>query len=250
MKLGKPIAKGNSATMYKVNGKMVKVFNQNLDATYVEYEAAKQRIVYQTSLFVPEVIELTKVEGKQAIIMEYIEGKTLGELFQENGEQVRRYLEQSIDVQKTIHQITSTKSLEKMSEKLTRQIHEASLLSKDQKRECLMLLNSIFDGDTLCHGDLHLFNLIQTSTKEIAIIDWIDASMGDARADVCRSYLLYTQHSVELAELYLEIYCDRSGKTKEDILQWLPVIAAARLSEHVQTEDSKRLVQYVESAFS
>lgn len=100
MNLGKPIAKGNTATMYKVNGKMVKVFNQNLDATYVEYEAAKQRIVYQTSLFVPEVIELTKVEGKQAIIMEYIEGKTLGELFQENGEQVRRYLEQSMSKQR------------------------------------------------------------------------------------------------------------------------------------------------------
>ncbi|MEK4564674.1 aminoglycoside phosphotransferase family protein [Alkalihalobacillus sp. FSL R5-0424] len=250
MNLGKPIAKGNTATMYKVNGQMVKVFNQNLDAKYVKYEATKQRIVFQTSLYVPEVIELTEVEGKQVIIMEYIEGTTLGELFQENDEQVRSYLEQSIDVQRAIHQITSTKSLEKMSDKLTRQIYEAPLLSTAQKKDCLLLMNSIFDGDTLCHGDFHLFNLIQTPTRGIAIIDWVDASMGDARADVCRSYLLYTQHSTELAELYLEIYCDRSGKTKEEILQWLPVIAAARLSEHVQTEDSKRLVQYVESAFS
>ncbi|MFK3937784.1 phosphotransferase family protein [Alkalihalobacillus sp. NPDC078783] len=250
MNLGEPIASGNTATMYKVNGQMIKVFNPGLDKRYVEYEANKQRIVHKTGLFVPEVIDLIEVEGRHSIIMEFIEGKTVGDLFEENGEQVRRFIEQSVDVQMAIHQVSISNSLENMTEKLTRQVYEASLLSTNQKEECLLLMNSIYLGDRLCHGDFHLFNLIQTPTRGIATIDWVDASIGDVRADVCRTYLLYAQHSTELAELYLEIYCNRSGKTKEGVLLWLPIIAAARLSEHVQTEDSKRLVHYVESFLS
>ena len=65
----------------------------------------------------------------------------------------------------------------------------------------------------LCHGDFHLLNLIMSDDK-VTIIDWVDASAGDIRADVCRTYLLYSELSTEVAELYLRLYCEKSGLRK------------------------------------
>ncbi len=38
MNLGEPIAKGNTATIYLYNGKIIKVFNDNLPDTEAEYD--------------------------------------------------------------------------------------------------------------------------------------------------------------------------------------------------------------------
>jgi aminoglycoside phosphotransferase (APT) family kinase protein len=96
----------------------------------------------------------------------------------------------------------------------------------------------------LCHGDYHIFNLIFRE-GHVTIIDWVDASAGDARADAYRTYLLYSQHSEELAELYLRLYCDKSGIQQDEIFLWGPIIAGARLSEKVPPEKASRLVEIV-----
>lgn len=69
------------------------------------------------------------------------------------------------------------------------------------------------------------------SNGDVKIIDWVDASSGDIRADVFRTYLLYSQNSVELAEMYLHIYCKKTGLLRDEIFQWAPIINAARLAE-------------------
>ncbi|MDR3551763.1 MAG: hypothetical protein P4L75_01435 [Clostridia bacterium] len=43
--------------------------------------------------------------------------------------------------------------------------------------------------------------------------------------------MLYAFDYPELADLYLSGYTHKAGKGKEDVLQWLPVVAAARLDE-------------------
>lgn len=69
------------------------------------------------------------------------------------------------------------------------------------------------------------------------VIDWVDASSGDIRADVFRTYLLYSQSSVELAEMYLHIYCSRTGISRDEVFQWAPIIIAARFSEKVSPQN-------------
>jgi aminoglycoside phosphotransferase (APT) family kinase protein len=96
----------------------------------------------------------------------------------------------------------------------------------------------------LCHGDYHAFNLI-LNEDHVTIIDWVDASAGDIKADVYRTYLLYTQFSMDLADLYLRLYCDRSGIRQDEILLWAPIIAAGRLSENVSSEKESRLIELV-----
>ncbi len=89
------------------------------------------------------------------------------------------------------------------------------------------------------------FNLIIADNGEVTIIDWVDSSRGDIRADIYRTYLLYSQFTVELAEMYLRLYLEKSDLSREEIFQWAPIIAGARLSENVSSERYERLMHII-----
>jgi hypothetical protein len=67
--------------------------------------------------------------------------------------------------------------------------------------------------------------------------DWPNASQGDPAADVCRTYVLLRSVSSELASAYVDAYSRVSGESRDAILNWLPFVAAARLSEGVPEVD-------------
>ena len=245
MNLGTPIAVGNTAQIFLYENKIVKVFNDYLPDSEAAYEANKQKYVYSCGLSVPKIVDVTTIEGKQAIIMEHIQGKTIGDLLSENKDQAEYYMNLSVEIQRKIH-MKKADALEPMSYKLSRQIESTQQLTQRQKHALLQKMDDIIYENRLCHGDFHLYNLILAdSNNEVTIIDWVDASAGDLRADVYRTYLLYELFSEELAELYLRIYCQTSGLTKDDIFQWAPIIAGARLSENVSSEKNERLLKIV-----
>ena len=244
MDLGAPMAIGNTAKIYLFEGKIVKVFNDYLPETESLYEANKQRLAYSHGLNVPKVLDVTEIDGKQAIIMEYIKGRTIGDILSRNMDQAEHFMNLSIDIQQKIHTVVAD-SLEPMCEKLRRQIESTTNLEERHKSLLIQKLDSMTFENRLCHGDFHLFNLIISENEKVTIIDWVDSSAGDIRADIYRTYLLYSQFSVELAEMYLRLYLEKSGLSKEEIFQWAPIIAAARLSESVSTERSERLLDIV-----
>jgi aminoglycoside phosphotransferase (APT) family kinase protein len=247
MKLSHPIAIGNTAKIFLSDNKIFKVFNDFLPDTESTYEANKQKFAHSAGLSVPEIFDVTTIAGKQVIIMEYVKGKTIGDLLLENKDQAEYYMNISIDVQQKIHSIAAD-SLESISNKLRRQIIAAQPLDDRFKDALLKKMDTIIYKPTLCHGDFHLFNLIMSDQNEqVTIIDWVDATVGDFRADVYRTYLLYEQFSIELANLYLRLYCQKTGLSKEEIFQWAPIIAGARLSENVSSENTGRLLKIVHS---
>lgn len=244
MDLGVPIAIGNTAQIYLYENKIVKVFNDFLPDTESSYEANKQKFAHSCGLSVPKIFDVTTIDGKQAIIMEFVKGKTIGDTLSENMEQAEYYMNISIDIQQKIHMIVAD-SLEPMSLKLSRQIESAQQLDKRHKSALLQKMDTITYKKRLCHGDFHMFNLILSDNNQVTIIDWVDSSAGDLRADVYRTYLLYEQFSIELADMYLLLYCQKSGLSKDDIFQWAPIIAGARLSENVSSEKNERLIKIV-----
>jgi aminoglycoside phosphotransferase (APT) family kinase protein len=243
MNLGHPIAQGNTAKIYLLDNNIVKIFNHYLPDTESLNEANKQSYAYSCGLPVPEVLDVTKINGEQAIVMEYIKGETLGDLMFQDERKAEYYLNISVDIQFKIHSIKPDR-IEPMHDKLSRQIEKATSLDKRQKSFLLEKLDSMTYEKRLCHGDFHLFNLIKTD-NQVVIIDWVDSSAGDIRADIYRTYLLYSHFSPELADLYLRLYCEKSGLLRSDIFQWAPIIAGARLSENVSSENSDRLMKIV-----
>lgn len=245
MYFGKPIAFGNTAKIYLHDGKIIKIFKDHLPVTEATAEAKKQKFAYSQGLNVPKVLDVTEFDGKQAIIMEYIKGRTLGEVMLENFHQAEQLLKRSIEVQQRIHTIVA-EPLESMSEKLRKHIEKATKLTDKHKAFLMQSLDSMPLDNKLCHGDFHLFNLILTEHNKVTIIDWVDSCAGDVRADICRTYLLYLGFSTELAEMYLQLYLEKTEWTKEEIIQWLPIIAGARLAENLSPEDSKCLMDIVD----
>ena len=86
MKLDRIIAVRNKKTIYRDGTQCIKVFNEDYSKSDVFSEALNRTIIEETGLNVPKVLEVTTIDGKWAIVSEYIKGKTLAQLIKEDDE--------------------------------------------------------------------------------------------------------------------------------------------------------------------
>ena len=77
MKLDRVIAVRNRKTVFRDGDKCIKVFGPSYTKADVLNEALNQARIEETGLNIPEILELTRIDGKWAIVSRYIEGKTL-----------------------------------------------------------------------------------------------------------------------------------------------------------------------------
>lgn len=235
------IGSGAQADIYLYEGKAVKVYKLGGDVSEGLREAKLQEMAYDKGLPVPKVFETAEIDGRTAIVMEYVRGDVVGEIMLESMEKAQEYLMLSVDLQMKIHQ-TSGDGFPSQKEKLEQDLYDENYLSTMQRVKLLRILEELPDGDRLCHGDYHVLNLLQT-VQDIKIIDWVCASSGNIIADVCRSYLLYLLYSEQIADVYLDIYCKTANISREDVIDWLPVIAGARLNENLEDGHLSKLLR-------
>jgi aminoglycoside phosphotransferase (APT) family kinase protein len=138
-----------------------------------------------------------------------------------------------------IHDVVASQ-LPSLKARLRANIGRAPLLDANRRDGLLALLAALPDGDRLCHGDFHPFNVLGTPERA-TVIDWLDASSGDPAADVCRSYVLITHASEALARTYVETYAKLTGLDLSEVWRWRAVIAGARLAEGVPDEEASLL---------
>lgn len=77
MKLDKVIAVRTSKTVYKDGDCAIKVFDADYKKSDILNEALNQARVEETGLPIPKLLEVGVVDGKWAIVSEFIKGKTL-----------------------------------------------------------------------------------------------------------------------------------------------------------------------------
>lgn len=99
MKLEKVIAVRTDKTVYRDGDKAIKVFSSNYSKANVLNEALNQARVEETGLNIPKLLEVTKIDGKWAIVTEFIEGKTLEQLMKENPLKYDEYMNLFVDIQ-------------------------------------------------------------------------------------------------------------------------------------------------------
>ena len=98
MKLDRIIAVRNNKTIYRDGDKCIKVFNEDYSKSDILNEALNQARIEETGLNIPKVTEVTMIDGKWAIVLEYIEGKTLAQLMEENADKKDEYIEMLVDL--------------------------------------------------------------------------------------------------------------------------------------------------------
>ena len=92
MKLDKIIAVRTNKTVYREGDNAVKVFDKEFSKADVLNEALNQARIEETGINIPKIKEVTVIDGNWAIVSEYIEGKTLAQLMQENPDNMTNIL--------------------------------------------------------------------------------------------------------------------------------------------------------------
>lgn len=240
------IAKRSTKTIYRKDDKVIKLFDEGFSKSDILNEALNQARVEETDLKIPKLLEVTKIDGKWAIVMEYIEGKTLEQLMEENPDKVEEYLEMFVALQMEIHS-KKAPLLNKLRDKMNRKIEQTGL-DATTRYELHARLDAMPKHDKVCHGDFNPSNIIVTPDGSLYVIDWSHATQGNASGDVARTYLLfYLAGQIEIAEKYLELFCLRSDTAKQYVQKWIPIVAASQMVKG-KKEERKLLMRWVSVA--
>ncbi|MCE1255565.1 MAG: phosphotransferase [Anaerolineae bacterium] len=244
MNLQKVIAIRTSKTIYRDGDLAIKVFDDSFSKSNVLNEALNQARVEETGLLVPKVIEVAKVEGKWAIITEFIEGKTLAQLMAEAPEKIEEYLNRFVDIQLDIHSRRAP-LLNKLKDKMDRKISETGL-DATIRYELHTRLESMPTHNKVCHGDFNPSNIIIREDGAAYVLDWSHATQGNASADAARTYLLFRlAGDVKTADLYLNLFCKKSDTARQYVQKWLPIVAASQMVKG-KPEEREFLMSWVD----
>ena len=229
MKLDRVIAVRNNKTIYRDGDCCVKVFDENYSKADVLNEALNQARIEETGLNIPKVLEVTLVEGKWAIVSNFIKGKTLAQLMAEDteGEKKAEYLELLVNLQLEVHN-KKCPLLNKLKDKMKRKI-AATELDATTRYDLHTRLEGMPKHDKVCHGDFNPSNIIVAENGIPYILDWSHATQGNASADAARTYLLFWLNGdIEGAKQYLDLFCKKSNTAKQYVQKWMPIVAASQ----------------------
>jgi len=187
--------------------------------------------VERLELPAPRVISVGEFDGGWGLQMSRIDGPVLAE---------QMLAGSALEVMAACHRLILSKpgaGLPALKQRVLAQLEQANI-SDSERADCLSRLASLPDGQALCHGDFHPYNII-CSTEGPVVIDWPDATCGNPAADICRSYLLLHHHDPALAMAYVAQGAPLCGVSTAQVFAWLRVLAAARLSEGAAGDDAR-----------
>ena len=180
------LASSDIYDVYERDGFAVREYN---DVIYKEkcLYAALTHARVETTLVnsfikIPTLHEVSVVDGRWSITMDFIKGKTMQQLMDENPENMDKYLNQFIDIQTEIH-AQYMPLLSKLKDKMTRQIKSLGQIDEIKKYELLTRLDSMPKHIKLCHGNFAPKNII-INDEGTYVINWGSARQGNASADV------------------------------------------------------------------
>ncbi len=239
MNLDRVIAVRNNKTVYRDGDRCIKVFGAGFHKTDVLAEALNQAKMEQRSIIsVPRVLEVTEIDGKWALVTEYIKGQSLAALMEREPGLRSEHLALLARLQdNTFH--AHVAGLAPLSGFLTERLLNCDHLSATTRYGLHRRLREIRDDlRDYCplHGDLEPSNILIAEDGTPYILDWSHVTLGTREADVATTYLLIgMRYGMDAAEEYLGYILPYPGN-HEAIRSWLPIIAAARSVESNEAE--------------
>ena len=232
--IGSLLGAGKEAEAFAYGEHVLKLYRGTHQRSIAFAEAAVLAIVADHGLPTPAIYEAGEYGGRWGLVMGRAAGASLGSHLLADPSLVPAALEAVVSLHRAVHARIEPR-LPPLQRRLADRLARAKGI--DAQREGLLAtLAARPNGDRICHGDFHPFNLIGPPDS-LTIVDWPDATSGPPAADACRTYLLLLPHIPDFARAYLATYAEASGLAPADILAWLPVLAAARLCENVPDEE-------------
>lgn len=232
--IGPLLGAGKEAETYAYGEHVLKLYRRPEQRSVAFGEAAILAIVARHGLPSPAVFEAGQYGGRWGLVMARAPGEPLGHLAAADRALIPAALDAMVRLHVAVHACIES-DLAALKPRLAARIARVSGI-EGHRDKLLAMLAALPDGNRLCHGDFHPLNLMGPPGA-LTIVDWPDATSGPPAADACRTYLLLLPHLPDLARSYLAAYVQASGIAATAILAWLPVLAAARISESVPNEE-------------
>ncbi len=253
--LGNPIAYGRTAELYAwKDGWVLKLFHDWMHPGAAEYEANLTSIAHANGAPSPAVGEVVRIDNRSGILYERLEGETMLKNISSHPWKIVYYAHLLAELHVQMHACSGA-GLPSQRDRLNEKIQHAGPLPDSLKSAALAVLDRLPDGDRLCHGDFHPDNVILTK-KGPVVIDWIDASAGLPAADMARTLVLSGYGALpprakvywalsKMRSIFRDAYRQRYVKlhacNDQDLATWISIIAAGRLSEGIEGEESSLL---------
>ncbi len=214
-------------------GRVLKLYRAGQPESDARREFAVLDAVEAAGIAAPRAFDLVQVDGRWGVVMSTVEGRPFAEPMLADPVGAGPYFAAMVRLQLGIH-AASGQALAPLKVRLARKI-AATDLSDPVKYRLRDKLSRLPAGDRVLHGDFHPYNILG-SLDGAVVVDWLDATQGPPAADVCRSWLLLQAVSREIADAYLTAYLAAGTLDRTAVSAWLPVLAAARLTENVPDE--------------
>lgn len=246
----KPIAQGRTAEIFLWDEQHVlKLYRDWCPPDWVDYEAGIARAIYEAGIPSPAAGEIIEINGRRGLIYERLEGISMLQDMNARPWTLWKHARSLAELQVKIHR-QSVAGLPSYRDRLSYDIRSAQHLSEDLRSKALAFLAELPEGRSVCHGDYHPGNVFLTDRGPV-VIDWMTASTGSPWTDVARTSLLLTigaraagnqvRPMIRLVvrlyhDIYLNRYCQLTQDKGTELKRWMPLIAAARLSEDIGPE--------------
>lgn len=252
-RLGALVAAGRTSDVYEFgHGRVVKVPRPQVPDHWVVLEADFTVAVGSLGVRAPSVIEITQIDGRNAIVFERIDGRSMWEHMLDAPNRIPELACVLADMHRRIFAAGPPHGLDGLVDRMQRKLADVAQITARERTEAADLLRSLPRGAALLHGDLHPGNVLMTSDGPVAI-DWFDASIGHPVADIVRSSLLMRPFGdrgdpphlpgVDAATLtllhhsYVEAISDLLDAPAAELMEWEALVAASRLSEGAQSDE-------------
>lgn len=222
--------------VYRDGDRIVKVFTPEHGKANVFNEALCQARVEESGFQIPKVLEVTQIDDGWAIAVEYVEGRTMEQIMQEDSQHLEEHLEKFVDLQLAMHAKKAPR-LTLQKDKFARKINSLKdVLDATARYELCTRLDAMPNHTKLCHGDFNPSNVIVSPEGKMWVVDWAHATQGNASGDTAITYLQFALKDKAMADRYLDIFCRKSDTAKQYVQKWMPIVAAAQLTKGIPEE--------------
>jgi hypothetical protein len=254
---GRVVGFGRTAVVYEWGPDAVlKLFRPEIPGVVAWSEAAIAAAVSAAGAEAPRFLGKVEVEGRIGIVYERLHGIVMPDRFLRRPWTLDSLIRTLAETHVRMHGRRLT-GLPALRNRLAAAIGRAEgVLGREASAAARNRLSQLPDGISLCHGDLHPYNVMLTDRGPIAI-DWNNAAVGAAAADVARTAFLLVESAnsntrpllrpaISLVRrrihaVYLREYMHLNPIPPSELRAWRLPVLAARLADGIEEERSMLL---------